>query len=140
MSHMPEDKIVPADSSVPFQKMSARQRKRHRREHADDLVGEFLMNNAAGREQPRFRELMERLYEIAKDKKTPHMAAVTAVNALVDRGVGKVTPSEEETEAAAKAGIRMVFVQRPEVDAEIVDAGPVIDNEPEFEEGENGEE
>lgn len=55
---------------------------------------------------------IETLVGISLNPKSPF--CIQATQALWDRAYGKVKPSEEELEAL-KGGLKMVFVQRPEV-------------------------
>ena len=42
-----------------------------------------------------------------------HPQSVAAFNALCDRAYGRPRPSEEETDAVAKSGIQLIYVDRP---------------------------
>jgi hypothetical protein len=105
-----------------------------------DIIRKFLecTKRSAKDEYGRTRieQMVANMVEIAKSPKHPH--AVAAFVALCDRAYGRPRPSEEEAEAVAKSGIKLIYVDRPEFDPDIpivtIEAGPPAP--PEFDQDE----
>lgn len=97
---------------------------RTRRSRAD-IIRKFLeCNKRSAKDEygrTRLEQMVANMVEIAKSPKHPQ--AVNAFNALTDRAYGRPRPSEEETAAIAKSGIKLIYVDRPQFDADI----PIMD-------------
>jgi hypothetical protein len=90
-----------------------------------DIIRKFLecTKRSAKDEYGRTRieQMVANLVEIAKSPKHPQ--AVAAFVALCDRAYGRQRPSEEETDAIQKGGIKLIYVDRPFLDPDI----PIVD-------------
>ena len=86
----------------------------------------------------RFQQLLNKLFQMATaDKMSPQV--IGAINALLDRGFGKVAPSPAEIEAEArKGGFQIVHIHpvRGNIPVESADAKPALAPAPEFIEAE----
>jgi hypothetical protein len=110
-----------------------------------DLIRKFLecTKRSAKDEYGRTRieQMVANMVEIAKSPKHPQ--AVAAFIAVCDRGYGRPKPSEEETDAIAKAksGIVLVYVDRAQIDPDIPIVEPLPEScvlPPEFEDDGDG--
>lgn len=81
------------------------------------------------------------LENMAKVAMSGGKLSVQAANLLLDRAYGKAKPSEEEADAIAKSGLKIVFMSRPELSETPRPAlPPAVPDfvESGFEEGANG--
>jgi hypothetical protein len=78
----------------------------------------------------RLQRIFDTLFTIATDEKHPH--AVAAAQVLLDRAYGKPKPSDEELGAIQKSGFQLVYVNRPEIDPEIVEHKALPPPRPDF--------
>jgi hypothetical protein len=93
-----------------------------------DMIRKFLecSRRSAKDEYGRTRleQMVANMVEIATSPDHPH--AVAAFVALCDRAYGRPRPSEEEADAIAKGGIKLIYVDRPQFDPDIPFAAPAL--------------
>jgi hypothetical protein len=103
-----------------------------------DIIRKFLESTKRSAKdeygRTRLEQMVANMVEIAKSPKSPQ--AVAAFVALCDRAYGRPRPSEEEANAIAKSGIKLIYVNRPQFDPDIpfAEAAPALSAVPEFEE------
>lgn len=101
------------------------------------LVRKFLNRKESGAKHSRWYEMIEAMYRLAINPRSPRQ--VDAFKALGERAWGRVSPSEEEQQAIADGGIRIVYIAPPEVEKKVIGPAPTPDFLPaEFEEDGNG--
>lgn len=58
--------------------------------------------------------------------------SVAAFNALMDRAYGKSRPHDDALDAVAKGGLQIVYLNPPQLEGEVKEAGPTTAPSPEF--------
>lgn len=89
------------------------------------------------REDPSRRTRLLRMVEnmvILASGRSPN--SVAAFNALMDRAYGKARPHDDALDAVAKGGLQIVYLNPPQLDGEVKEAGARQAPRPEFVEGE----
>ena len=82
----------------------------------------------------RFLQLLLKLHETAMSGKGPY--SVSAANILLERGFGKIKPSDEEVDMNRNKGMNVVYVSKIENNIPIHEETPAMLPQPEFLEGE----
>lgn len=130
-------------SPSPFQRGHSGMKTGRTQRSRADIIRKFLeCNKRSAKDEygrTRLEQMVANMVEIAKSPKSPQ--AVAAFVALCDRAYGRPRPSEEETDAITKSGIKLIYVDRPEFDPDIpfatIELGPAP--VPEFEEDRNSQ-
>jgi len=104
------------------------------------IVRQFLLDERKSQcdrqGRNRFLQLLMRLHEIGMSK-SPQ--AVAAINALLDRGFGKIKPSDEEIELNKNRGYKVVHIHSVQGNIPVESDQPALPPAPQFLEAEFGE-
>ena len=119
---------IPEKSSLTnWKKRSHRDIAKYTRDFLESTANEAL--DAKGNN--RLQQIFQRVFKIAMNVRDPRCLA--ANQWLIERGYGKIKPSEDELDAMRQGGVQIVIVDRPDVPLR---TEPVPQPQPKFIEGE----
>lgn len=137
-----ETTIVPAPSHQ-FQKGHPELRNGKVSRSGSEQIRRFIESTKKSdvdpiRGQTRLIQMTANMVRLACSNKSP--LAVSAYEALMNRAYGRPKPSNEEADAIAKGGIKILYVNSPQLDPEIEqvkgETAPAVTSAPDFVEGE----